>query len=549
MAIQNKINLETRFQLNTTPNEIIRIKDTTDYASESIALADVVGALKITSPLGTVFHNTVLPAFDIDLDVQDYIDTIALPTDSNGDPLKGVYVVEYTIRVAGAVQPGDYSKTFNYNYCYEEIVPDVDVTVDLICSKLTSKDNTSYPVELTNSTLTHEIHPPAGLPVATWPVQVVSTVTNVYTPITTKTWTGTISNILELTFPATGIYSEHIIDVTITGNTEKNIKDDINICNLQCNMRALTSRYSSALSSNPIDAKRIADDQLTPALINAFMYTSNIECGNFEKAEFYYNEVLKFTGSSPDCSCDESEVPTLILASCSGGGSSNTYVVDVCNTNSALTVTSNTIGDETTYTICFDDVIWTKINALTETDITSVDSSVTIVPSLNGYTKTYDLSVAPAPVSASPVHVFSGILDIDLTNKSIPPVLSWRAGWSSVWGNKLQEPAINNSNPIFADWNAQANCFYLDGYIDQAGGEFPKPQFQIIEVLGTNQVNSEIVPCRDVRDLGLDIMEIDTANDRIYFHVFDETYSNTAVAGQILQEIRDKISISVIINA
>ena len=88
MAIQNKINLETRFQLNTSPNEIIRIKDTTDYNSEGIALADVVGALKITSPLGVVFHNTVLPAFDIDLNVQDYIDTIALPTDSNGDPLK-----------------------------------------------------------------------------------------------------------------------------------------------------------------------------------------------------------------------------------------------------------------------------------------------------------------------------------------------------------------------------------------------------------------------------------------------------------------------------
>ena len=150
------------------------------------------------------------------------------------------------------------------------------------------------------------------------------------------------------------------------------------------------------------------------------MYTSNIECGNFDKAEFYYNEVLKYTGSSPDCACDDSSVPTLILASCGGGGvGSNTYVVDVCNTNSALSVTSNTIGDETTYTLCFDDTIWTKINALTETEITSVDGSVTVVPALNGYTKTLDLSVVFPSAAASPVHIFSGIIDMDLTNKTI----------------------------------------------------------------------------------------------------------------------------------
>lgn len=540
MAIQNKINLETRFQLNTTPNEIIRIKDTTDYASESIALADVIGALKITSPLGTVFHNTVLPAFDIDLDVQDYIDTIALPTDSNGDPLKGVYTVEYTIRVAGAVQPGDYTSTFTYNYCAPTINPDVDITVDLICSKLTSTDNTSYPTEVTSTTLTHSIHPPAGLPVATYPVQTVSTVTNVYTPITTKTWTATISNILELTYPATGSYSEHIIDMTVTGDSEKDIIDDVNICNLQCNMIALTSRYSDALQNNPIDAQRIADTQLTPALINAFMYTSNIECGNFDKAEFYYNEVLKFTGSSPDCACSDSSTPTLILASCSGGGSSNTYVVDVCNTNSALSVSSNTIGNETTYTICFDDTIWTKVNALTETDVTSIDASVTITSSLNGYTKTYDLSVPPAAiVAASPVHAFSGIIDIDLSQSdpNTVPALSWRSGWSSVWGNKLQEPTFTIVN-TGAAWPSNPNEFYMEGYVDQAGGEFPKPQMQIVDLNN---------PGYKPGAYELIITQIDTANDRIYFQFVDE--NGVAPSGYFLSETTDSIAISVIINA
>lgn len=546
MAIQNKINLETRFQLNTTPNEIIYEKDITDYSSEGIALSDVKGSLKITSPIGTVFHNTVPPAFDIDPNIQDYIDTIALPTDSNGDPLKGIYVVEYTIVVTGGVQPGTYIKEFKYNYCYEEIIPDVDITIDLICSKLTSTDNTPYPIELTSNTLTHTIFPPLGLDAVAYPPNIVSTVVNTYSPITTNNWTAVISNILELTFPATGDYSEHIIDVTIKGNDEKNIKDDINICNLQCNMRSLTSRYSDALSKNPIDAVRIQNDQVTPAMLNAFMYTSNIACGNFEKAEFYYNEVLKYTGSSPDCACDSNETPTLILASCGGGGNSSTYVVDVCNTNSALSVTANTIGDETTYTLCFDDTVWVKINSLTETVITSNDNSVTIVPTLNGFTKTWDLSVVFPPASAGSVHVFSGLLDIDLTNKTASPTLSWRAGWSSVWGNKLQEPTIVNESPVFVDWSINRNCFYLEGYIDQSGGEFPKPQFQVVETLRRKITT---IDCNTERNLEVLILQIDTSNDRIYFQLKDRFYSYQVVGGGLLTEQHDRITISVIINA
>lgn len=538
MAFDNDSpSIETRFQLNTSPNEIIRINDNTDYvATYGIALADVIGALKITSPIGTVFHNTVLPAFDIDLDVQTYIDTIELPTDSNGVVLKGTYTVEYTVRVSGAVDPGDYTKTFLYDYCDPLVDVQVGITVNLIDSQLTSTDNTAYPVELTNNTRTHEIFPPSGLDPTDWPVSTVSTEVNTYSPITTKTWTGKITNILELTFPASGLFSEYIIDVTVTGNSEKDIQDDINICNLQCNMRALTARYSDALANNPINAVQIANDQLTPALINAFMYTSNIACGNFDLAETYYQEVLTFTGSSPDCECSDSDVPTLILASGGGGGvGSNTYVVDVCNTNSALSVVSNTIGDETTYTICFDDTIWTKINALTETTVTSADGTVIIVPTILGYAQNYDLSVNTASPTASPVHSFAGILDIDMTNAASnpPSSIGWRANWSTTVGDKLQEPTIVNVHS--GDWTTTNNEFYLSDYIDQAGGEYPKPQFEIV---GGEQQEGL---------LHLRVTDLDTINNRIYFSFF---YANGNILSNLaLSELSTVLGISVLINA
>ncbi len=537
MAIANKFNLETRFQLNTSPNQIIRIKDTTDYASESISLSDVVGSLKITSPLGSVIHNTILPSFDIDLDVQDYIDTILLPSDSNGDALKGVYTVEYSVKIDGSVQAGTYVSTFSYDFCYKQIVPSVGISVNLIDSTFTSTDTTSYPVELTSNTLTHTIYPPSSLDPVLFPSQVTSTTVNTYSGITTNTWTGKISNVLELTYPATGMFNEYVIDVTITGSEEKNIKDDINICNLQCNMRALTSRYASALASNPMDAVRIQNDQVTPALLNSFMYTSNIKCGNFEKAEFYYQEVLKYTGSNPDCACDSSETPTLITASGFSGGNSNTYIVDVCSTNNALSVTSNTVGNETTYTVCFNDTVWTKINSLSETVITSADSSVVVTPTINGHTITWDLSVSSETSPSLDIHSFSGIIDIDMLPYTNPPSPIWRAGWSTVVGNKLQEPTIVNVNNTPSAWGSRGNEFYLEGYIDEAGGEFPKPQLQIVDDLSNRR-----------NDLAIIVTKIDTSANRIYFS-FVYGGLGTPISGVALGETWQSLSISVIINA
>jgi hypothetical protein len=257
---------------------------------------------------------------------------------------------------------------------------------------------------------------------------------------------------------------------------------------------------------------------------------------------------LKFTGSNPECACDDSEVPTLITPTCSGGGGGGlTYVVDACGLNSAITVTSATVLGETTYTVCFDDAIWQKINALTQVVITSNDASVTIVPTLNGYIMTYDLSVAISP-TASPVHIFSGVIEIDMTNKANPPILQWRPGFNSVWGNKLQVPNIVNENPTNPNWRTQQNCFYLDGYIAGAGGEFPKPIMQIVEVHAPGQ-SSDSVNCKDPRNLIVIIKKIDVAQDRIYFQILDKTFDNYPVNGGLIQETQDLIRISVHINA
>jgi hypothetical protein len=536
--------IETRFQLNNTPNNF-KITDNTDYLTTyGIALADVKGSLVITDPNGVIAHNTVPPAFDIHMSVNTFTTAISLPLDSLGVPKKGIYTVVYTVIITGGTDPGTYVKTFTYNYCNPTITADVDLTVDLICSNLTSTDNTAYPAEIFSTTMTHTVHPPAGLPAATWPVQTTANNLNVYNPITTDTWTGKVSNVIVLKYVATGSSDEHFIDRTITGSSERDVQDDINSCSLACNLRALMTRYDNALQFNPQDAVLIYEREISPAFAYAFMYKQSIECGNFDLATDYYDKVLKYTGSNKDCECGDSDTPTLILAVCSGGASGQTYVTDACGTNPALTVTSVTLGSTTTYTVCFDNTIWTKINALTETDIISSDLSATISSNTVGYIKTYDIIIPPTPAASSPVHVFSGIIDIDFTNKSAAPTLTWRTNWSSTWGNKLQEPTFVNENPLFSDWSAQSNCFYLNGYVDQSGGEYPKPQIQIAEDLNTGQT---VIDCSHTRsDFQVEIIELDTANDRIYFRIIQ---AGIAVSGAMLTELKDKITLSVIINA
>jgi hypothetical protein len=161
------------------------------------------------------------------------------------------------------------------------------------------------------------------------------------------------------------------------------------------------------------------------------------------------------------------------------------------------------------------------------------------------YTKTYDITITPTKVAELiPVNVFSGIIDIDLSDKTILPVMSWRAGWSTTWGTKLQEPTINNSQGTLSAFFVAGNCFYLEGYIAASGGEFPKPQLAIAESIEGSEGNTT---CSDRMTVGVSVTKLDIVNDRIYFKISEG--GSFSATGKTLSNQNDKISITVIINA
>jgi len=118
MGVADVLNIKTTFDLATSPCRFI-FEDLSDYASLGISSADVLGNLVITGPTGPIHSNISWVTPDIDLAVSPIIDTILLPTDTNGKPFPGVYSVQYTAQVSGGVLPGEYSYTNTFEYTYE----------------------------------------------------------------------------------------------------------------------------------------------------------------------------------------------------------------------------------------------------------------------------------------------------------------------------------------------------------------------------------------------------------------------------------------------
>ena len=129
--VLDKIALEICFELNNDPKNF-KLTDTTDYASESIALTDVEGLFKITAPDGTIayenagFASDDFTSPDVDVDVSTLFDTVNLPLDSENEVQLGNYLIEYKIEVIGVEQPGIYLKSFSVENCHVDPIVDVD---------------------------------------------------------------------------------------------------------------------------------------------------------------------------------------------------------------------------------------------------------------------------------------------------------------------------------------------------------------------------------------------------------------------------------------
>lgn len=399
--IQDKIALEICFELNNDPKNF-KLTDTTDYASEGIALTDVEGLFKITAPDGTIayenagFATNDFTSPDVDVDVSTLFDTVSLPLDSEDKVQLGDYVLEYKIEVIGGVQPGVYTKSFSVQNCHVDPIVDVDFETDCFNSKLTSTDNTDYSTELvpapTSIVRTHTAYSP---PTSGLGDTVTSNKILVASPISTKTWTLEVSSIVTWDYPD-GL----CIINTLEGDIEVEVTCDVSICDIFCCIDKLYKRYESKLGINSVLANEIKD-QLDIVALDLVLFENALKCGHNDKAQGYYDHILEISGCEPGCSCTDVDTVQVIPVCVVTG----TAVVDACG-NGAISVTPNTVGDTTTYTVCFDQTLLDKLNALpdpadiiTDFTITEPRKGVSAAPkalvgdAVGGYSNTFDLEV------------------------------------------------------------------------------------------------------------------------------------------------------------
>ncbi len=375
--IQDALSINICFELNNTPKNF-KLTDDTDYTTEGIALTDVRGLFKITAPDGSIAYENAgyaasdFTAPDIDADVSLINSLISLPLDSNGDVQLGNYVVEYKIDVAGAVQTGVYDKSFSVENCHIDPLVDIDFTIDCFNSNLTSTDNTDYGTELaptpTSVTRTHTAYAP---PTTGLSDTVTSNKILVASPIATKTWTLGISTVVQWDYPD-GL----CVISTIVGETEAEVVCDVSICDIFCCIDKLYNRYKAALATNSVLASEIKTTQLDVVALDLVLFQKALECGRNDKAQAYYDHILEVSGCEPGCSCSDDDV-SVVIPVCVVAG---TTVVDACG-NGAITVTANTIGNTTTYTVCFQQALLDRLNALFNTTLTA-GAGISVTPTV-----------------------------------------------------------------------------------------------------------------------------------------------------------------------
>lgn len=357
MAINTALDFKKKFDLDL--GKFI-LTDITDYTTEGIALADVVGIFKIIDPNGNiVYENTNFGSPDIDADVSLVFNTVSIPKDAAGNYILGVYSFTYQIQVIGAVQPGTYSKTETFDLC--KALPTVSIThlVDCFCSKLTSTDGTDYSNSDADSVVTvrtHTIIAPSGSGIAN---TVTALATKDVTPIVTKTWATTISTLVTWNF------GDDVVEGTVTGNKEVVVNCDVKLCDVYCCIKSLNDQYELALVTNKVKANDLFD-KLERVVQLIALFDQAVKCGKLDTdGNDILDKILEVGDCTDQCKCSDGVDPVEIVPLCGGAATGVVTVV----AGAGIQVTAVPTGNDVEYTVAMNPTDKTKLDGLKNQEI------------------------------------------------------------------------------------------------------------------------------------------------------------------------------------
>lgn len=378
------ISFTTEFDLTSTPKKF-NFEDTSDYVGQGIALADVNGSFKITSPSGIVIYNN-LSYTNAGCDIQNSVartnqSTINLPLDADGNVEQGVYTILYTVY---DVKVEYYTVTNTYTVDYATPTLKIQQTVDCVTPLFTSKDATSYVVNGITPTITgtHTLTFPVGSGLTADTAAITgtgSTITEGKEEFANGTQTTTIESEMTYVF-ADGLT---IVD-SLTGFQEFKV-DCTFICSIYCCLSELETRIANAAGVNQTEYNRLVTISGHIAFLQGLAQLA-ISCGKPDDVDAYLAEMQRILECNNNCGCSGDD-PALVTGI---GGTGNTVVVD--SISSSIIVTSTIAGSTTTYHLTVNPTVTATIAALYNTALTS-GTYVTATPSgIIGGIQTYTLT-------------------------------------------------------------------------------------------------------------------------------------------------------------
>lgn len=330
--------------------KVFKLTDTTDFAGQSVALADANGIFKITGPAGVIHNNTSYVSPDIDADVSLEFNTVQLPLDSDGNVLQGAYEIVYSVKDDNTGDIATTTTTFTLDYTAPTV--DVDITFDYAIPKLTSTDSTDYDVNGVTPTIvrTHLIIYPGNLAADVSGAAATVSTNTVYTKKDTPLqYSGKVTSTLTYSF------TNFTLTDSVTGTEYYSILLDPNLCDVYCGMRQV---YQNLIDVKGTSAEPGALSILAKVTSIAQLIDQAIACGKTEHVADYLDQMRECGGFTSDCGCDEDDDPVLITGL---GGSEITVVVDA---GSGISVSSASGGGTTTYTVSIDAATLATINAM-----------------------------------------------------------------------------------------------------------------------------------------------------------------------------------------
>lgn len=350
---------------------------------------------------------------------------VEVPKDAAGNLILGVYTIKFTIQVSGGVQPGIYTITKTFDFCYVEPTVSITQAVSCGCSELTSTDTTDYTQKTpvpndTTVTRVHTIVPPAGSGLSN---TVGSTAVLVATPISTKTWATTISTTVLYEYD-----DDFFIQDLLTGSKEIVVDCEQSLCDAFCCVKKLEADYQTALT-NSLSTADVLYQKLVQVTIYMVLFSNALNCGRGDDATEYFNEILEISGCEPGCSCDSPD-PTVIVPTCNAAAGGTTVVA----AGTKITVTPVTVGQTTTYTVSINAATSTKIDLLRNSVVTG-GTGITVTPS------------APAPDGTITYDVVSDVVNAQIPAMTVRIAVTTPnirgAGSTPVYG-----AALNNASDV-----------------------------------------------------------------------------------------------------